>query len=168
DLLQWMCGPVTEVYGKFGVYAHQIEAEDKTAAVFTFANGALGTFTTTTAAYPGLDTELFVHGERGSIRCQGGLQMWRIRAETPEAEEAEEREMLALYGPKDKRSATVASDPFAGTGVLGHQAQIEDMVRAIREDTETAVPVESTRHTVEILNALYESGRRGHPVRLGS
>ena len=27
DLIQWLCGPVAEVYGKFGVYAHEIEAD---------------------------------------------------------------------------------------------------------------------------------------------
>jgi len=166
DILQWMCGPVVEVYGKYGVYAHEIEAEDKTAAVLTFANGAIGTLTTTTACYPGIDTEILIHGENGCIRTQGGLQMWRIRAETPEAEAEEERQMLALYGPSDKRDAGVSSDPFA-LATRGHRAQVEDMVCAIREDRDPAITAESARHTVEILNAVYESARLGRPVKLG-
>lgn len=167
DILQWMVGPVVEVYGKFGVYAHNIESEDKTAAVLTFANGAIGTLTTTTAAYPGCDNHYFIHGERGTIEFQGGLRLWRIRADSREAEAEEERQMMALYGPKEKRDVTIASDPFA-MATRGHLAHVEDMVQAIREDRDPAVTAESTRHTVEIMNAIYESGRTGKPVRLGA
>ncbi|MBI3944954.1 MAG: Gfo/Idh/MocA family oxidoreductase [Armatimonadetes bacterium] len=166
DLLQWMLGPVVEVYGKFGVYAHDIESEDKTAAVLAFANGAIGTLTTTTGAYPGSDNHQFIHGEKGTIEYQGGLKVWRIRADSREAEAEEERQMLALYGPKEKRDVTISSDPFAMSS-RGHMAQVEDLVRAIREDGEPTVTAEGTRHTVEIMNAIYESGRTGKPVRLG-
>lgn len=165
DLLQWLCGPVTEVYGKFGVFAHDIEAEDKTVAVLTFANGALGTLTTTTAAYPGFDTAVFIHGDKGAISCQNGLRVWRIQSETPEAEAEEERQMMALYGPKEERDTGVASDPFA-LGSLGHRGEVEDMVQAIREDRDPMITIDSARHTVQILNAIYESGRTGLPVRL--
>jgi len=165
DLIQWLCGPVAEVYGKFGVFAHEIEAEDKTVAVLVFRNGALGTLTTTTAAYPGLETELVIHGSKGSIVVRDNLQRWRIQGESREAEEQEEKEMLALYGPKGMRDASVSSDPFA-FATRGHLAQIEDMVQAIQEDREPLNPVATTRHTVEILNAIYESGRTGQVVRL--
>jgi predicted dehydrogenase len=165
DLLQWLCGPVAEVYGKFGVFAHEIETEDKTAAVLTFENGALGTLTTTTAAYPGLETEVMIHGSKGSIVVRDYLEHWRIEGESAEAEQEEERQMLATYGRKEQRDATVASDPFALPN-RGHKAEFEDLVRAIREDSEPTVPVASTRHTVAILNAIYESGRTNRPVRV--
>jgi predicted dehydrogenase len=165
DLIQWLCGPVSEVYGKFGVYAHQIETEDKTVAVLTFENGAIGTLTTTTAAYPGLETELVLHGTKGSIVVRDHLHHWRIQGESPEAEKEEERQMLAAYGPKGQRDATVASDPFA-FATSGHKAEIEDLVRAVREDREPTIPVASTRHTVAILNAIYESGRTNRPVKV--
>ena len=74
--------------------------------------------------------------------------------------------MLALYGPSDKRDAGVSSDPFA-LATRGHRAQVEDMVCAIREDRDPAITAESARHTVEILNAVYESARLGRPVKLG-
>ena len=99
DVLQWLGGPVVEVYGKFGVFAHEIESEDKTVAVLTFASGALGTLTTTTAAYPGLDRSIFVHGTRGSIVAEDDkLTRWRIMAETPDAEQEEEQKMLRQFG----------------------------------------------------------------------
>jgi predicted dehydrogenase len=106
-----------------------------------------------------------LHGSKGSVVVRDELHRWRIEGESREAEEQEEREMLAAYGPKGVRDSSVASDPFA-FATRGHLAQIEDMVNAIREDREPLNPVASTRHTVEILNAIYESGRTGKPVTL--
>jgi predicted dehydrogenase len=165
DLIQWLCGPVKEVYGHFGVFAHEIETEDKTAAVLVFANGALGTLTTTTAAYPGLETELVIHGTKGSIAVRDDLAHWRIQNESKEAEAEEERQMLAAYGPKGARDASVASDPFA-FATRGHLAQFEDILGAIREDREPRNTIASTRHTVQILEAIYESGRTRRAVQI--
>jgi UDP-N-acetyl-2-amino-2-deoxyglucuronate dehydrogenase len=167
DLLQWLGGPVVEVYGKFGRFAHDIETEDKTVAVLTFANGALGTLTTTTAAYPGLDRTIFLHGSKGSVVAEDDeLTRWIIQGETRDAEREEEARMLASFGKKGDRDATTASDPFA-FATRGHMAQFEAMADAIRNDTSPPNSIETTRHTVEILTAVYESGRTGKPVRLG-
>jgi predicted dehydrogenase len=152
----------------FGCFAHDIETEDKTVAVLTFASGALGTLTTTTAAYPGLDRTIFVHGSNGSIVAEDDLLVrWALRNDDPEAEKEEERRMLASFGKKGDRDVTTASDPFA-FATRGHMAQFEAMVEAIRGDTDPPNSIETTRHTVEILNAVYESGRSGQPVRLGT
>jgi UDP-N-acetyl-2-amino-2-deoxyglucuronate dehydrogenase len=167
DLLQWLAGPVAEVYGKFGVFAHDIETEDKTAAVLTFASGALGTLTTTTAAYPGLDRTVFIHGTKGSIVAEDDMLVrWRVESEDREAEEAEEKRMLASFGRKESRDAGVASDPFA-FATRGHLAQFEALAEVIRAGGELPNSIESSRHTVEIVNAIYESGRMNRPVRIG-
>lgn len=166
DLLQWLAGPVVEVYGKFGVFAHDIETEDKTVAVLTFANGALGTLTTTTAAYPGCDRTIFVHGQKGSFVSEDDqLTRWRIMGESPEAEKDEEKRMLAAFGRKGERDASVASDPFA-FATRGHLAQFESLVQAIRDDAPLPNTVASTRHTVQIMTSIFESGRTGKPVRI--
>jgi predicted dehydrogenase len=168
DVLQWLGGPVAEVYAKFGRFAHDIETEDKTVAVLTFASGALGTLTTTTAAYPGLDRTILVHGSNGSIVAEDDLLVrWALKNEDPEAEKDEERRMLASFGKKGEREGSTASDPFA-FATRGHLAQFEAMAEAIRTDTDPPNSIETTRHTVEILNAMYESGRTGQPVRLGA
>lgn len=167
DLLTWLAGPVTEVYGKFGVFAHDIEAEDKTVAVLTYASGALGTLTTTTAAYPGLDRSILIHGERGSVAIEDeSLIRWRFAGDSPEAEQEEEGRMLASYGRKGEQVAGVASDPFA-FATRGHVAQFEAMANALRTNTRPPNSIETARHTVEVLNAIYESGRTGRPVSLG-
>ncbi len=168
DILQWLGGPVTEVYGKFGVYLHEIESEDKTVAVLTFANGALGTLTTTTAAYPGLNRGILVHGTRGTFQIDDDkLKSWRVRGESPEAEQAEETRLMDTYGAKEQREKSTASDPFA-FATRGHLVQFEAMADAVRNDVDPPNTLETSRHTVEIFSAIYESGRTGKPVRLGS
>jgi predicted dehydrogenase len=168
DLMQWLAGPVVEAYGRFGRFAHAIESEDKTVAVLTFASGALGTLTTTTAAYPGLDRTLLVHGGRGSVVVEDDrLVRWRIEGEEPAAEEAEEQRMLAQFGAKEQGAVTPASDPFA-FATRGHLLQFEAMAAAVRSGTTPPNSIETTRHTIEILEAIYASARTGLPVRLGA
>ena len=168
DLLQWLGGRVVEVYGKFGVYTHPIETEDKTAAVLTFANGAIGTLTTSTAAYPGLDRTIMIHGQNGTIvAVDDELSRWRIRGESEDAEKQEESEMLAAHGPKTARDTSTASDPFA-FATRGHLAQFEAFAEALESGAPVPNSIETTRHTVEILTSIYESGRTGKPVRLAS
>lgn len=163
DLLQWLAGRVKSVYGAFGVFGHDIEAEDKAVAVLKFENGALGTLTTTTCAYPGLSQIAVIHGETGSLAWgEGHLTAWKIKGDNEKEEEAD---MLSLYGPKDKRGATTSSDPMA-VGSSGHVGMIEDMVECILEDKEPYITIESAKHAVEIMNAIYESGRTGKEVTI--
>src|SRR5205814_6473277 len=113
-----------------------------------------------------LDRSLMVHGTQGSVVAEDDLlTRWRIMGESPEAEKAEEAQMLASFGKKEHRDATVASDPFA-FATRGHMLQFETMAEAIRKDTDPPNSIETTRHTIEILNAVYESGRTNQPVRI--
>ncbi len=165
DLLQWVGGPVRSVFGAYGIFAHRIEAEDKAVAVLEFANGALGTLTTTTAAYPGSGRLFLVHGADGTItEVDDYLHAWKLR-DDPDG--AEERQLLGFYGRPDRRpeGATAASDPMA-VGASGHVFHIEDLVRAIRENRDPYVTVESALHAVEIINAIYASGRSGRKVEI--
>lgn len=166
DLVQWFGGRVVEVYGKFGVFAHDIETEDKTVAVLTFANGALGTLTTTTAAYPGLDRSILLHGQNGSILAEDDeLHRWRLKGESEAAEKEEESRMLAAHGPKGPRDSSTASDPFA-FATRGHLAQFEAFAHAMAAGAPIPNSIETARHTIEIMTAIYESGRTGSPVSL--
>lgn len=163
DLLQWFGGRVKSVFGAFGVFAHDISAEDKTVAVLKFENGALGTLMTSTCAYPGLSQQILIFGDKGTIsKDDEQLKTWKVRGEQEKEEEAE---MMNLYGPREKRGETTASDPMA-VGSSGHVGLIEDMVQAILEDKGTLITIESAKHAVEIVNAIYESGRTGKEVNI--
>ena len=165
DLIQWFMGPVASVYGVCGAFTHRIETEDKAAAILRFENGGIGTINTMTCAYPGLATELFIQGETGSIeKSDSFIRTWRLQGETKEAEEAEQAEVLAEFGTRDKR-ASLSSDPNA-LPFRGHRVQVEDMVQAIREGRAPTSTGEQARNAVAINLAIYESIRSGREVRV--
>ena len=162
DLLQWLAGPVEAVMGMFGIFAHQIEAEDQAVAQLRFQNGALGTLYTTTCCYPGYDQLLTIYGTEGSVLKQEGvLQTWKLM---DDEEGKEEGEMLGLYG--STQSGSGSADPMA-VSFDGHAQLVVDMVEALQEDREPMIGLESARHAVEIINAIYESGRTGKEVEVG-
>lgn len=154
DLLQWIMGPVESLYGYTATLVHaEIQVEDTAAACLRFANGALGTIEACTSARQGVSARLEIRGESGTIILEDGkITLWDVEG-TPQPEEE----------PTDFGSG--ASDPTAITS-LGHQAQINDMVRAIKEDRSPIVDGREARKAIEIVTAIYRSARTGEPIRL--
>lgn len=72
DLWQWLCGMPVKVSAKmqFGKY-HNIEVEDDVVATVEYANGAYGTFITSTADCPGTN-RLEITFDGGSLICEKG------------------------------------------------------------------------------------------------
>ncbi len=70
DLWQWICGMPVKVSAKmkFGQY-HNIEVEDDVVATVEYANGAMGSFITTTADSPGTN-RLEIVCDGGSMICE--------------------------------------------------------------------------------------------------
>src|SRR5207237_9057935 len=67
DLLVWFLGEPVEVFAWTGCLAHErIEVEDTAVATIRFAGGVLGVIQATTAAYPGMNARVQLHGDRGS------------------------------------------------------------------------------------------------------
>lgn len=164
DLLQWFMGPVESVIGYTGILAHKIETEDTGIAIVKFRNGAVGTILGTTCAYPGVATMVQLFGEKGSIISDNNkLKVWKMRKGTKEEEKEEEERMLKAYG--GLRVESGSADP-AAVAKEGHLIQIEDMVKAVRENRDPIITGEDARHAVEIILAIYESARTGKEVKL--
>lgn len=138
DLLQWFLGRPTAVYGRFGVYAHRnVETEDLAAAFVDFENGALGVILTTTTMPKGDTTTVEIHGDRGAILAGRGPAEWVLPDDAP-----------ALDVPPGPRNV------------------IEDALAVLNEGAEPACDGHEGRKSVELVCALYESGRRGEKVTL--
>lgn len=78
DLWQWFCGMPTRVraFCGFGRH-HDIEVEDDVTAYVEYANGATGTFITTTGEAPGTNW-MEISGDRGRLRMEGNsITFWR-------------------------------------------------------------------------------------------
>jgi len=152
DLMQWIMGPVSSVVGLTNVWSHNIETEDMGVALVKFRNGAFGTIVGSTSTYPGFGTTLDIHGVDGGI-CNNKCF---VRSETGEKEE------ISL---EKKKNDEGASDPLAISSNTTVQ-QIQDIIYAVRDDREPIVSAREARHAVEIINAIYESARKGKEVFL--
>ena len=155
DLLRWVAGPVARIFGYTDHLRREIEADDTTAAVARYANGAMGVIQAMTSIEPRMPDRLEYHGTKGSIQLSNyRISSWSVPgAEAwPEQVEAEEREILA-----SNRSLESA----------GHHAQIAEIVEAIRDGRPTAVSGEEGRDSLEVVLAIYESARTGKEIQLG-
>lgn len=160
DMMIFLGGRVKSVFAKYGVFTHDVEAEDNLSAVLTFESGVLGNLTTSTSAYPGLPGQYVVFGEKGSIHAdERGLLAWNIAGES---EEEESKKMLEEFGPEEEDLA-VASDPMA-VWSRGHIKLIADLASAIREGRDPLITLDLARHAPEVACAIYESGRTGKEV----
>ncbi len=161
DLLAWLMGDVAEVAAITDTLAHErIEVEDTGVAAVRFANGAIGTITATTSAFPGLLKKTEIHGDKGSaIVEQDSILLWTFADELPE-----DAETLEKFGAASATSGG-AADPKA-ISHRGHRLQLEDLIRSIESDTPPAVDGREGRKSVEIILAIYESSTSGKRVTL--
>ena len=120
DLLLWLLGDVVRVQARATTALHKIEAEDTVVATLEFANGALGTLQATTAAYPGYPRRVEITGSQGTVILEhdrivaADLHIPQPQSSTSKGDE--------------NRSASSA----AVTDIRGHQAVLEDFLRAIQ------------------------------------
>jgi predicted dehydrogenase len=179
DLLQWLAGGVQQLFAYTRTAAHErIEVEDVAAAALTFKNGAIGTLTATTAAYPGFPVRIDIYGTDGSAVIEGD----RLRSLVLKSGESYEGEAAAAHAVSVARGGTASvkdeaagrledkttasADPGAVWGDA-HRAQIDDFLAAVRDDRRPLIDGREGRRPLEIIQAVYQSARTGLPVTLG-
>ena len=166
DLLQWLMGPVRSVFAYTDTLVHHMETEDVAVAVLRFANGALGTIAATTGAYPGTGARIEIYGDKGSAVIEDDRLSYLHLAR-------DDHEEVGPYGAaREQRVHSAASagtsaaqDP-AALAIRSHALQIEDMMRAIREDGTPLLDGYAAKHPVEIILAVYESAHTHKEVTL--
>lgn len=161
DLLQWFMGPVASLQATTGMRGHErIEVEDTAVAVLRFENGALGVIEGTTSVYPGFLKRIEISGSRGSVILEEeDLKYWQF-----DEEQEEDARIRDSFLSKTKTGGG-ASDPSA-IGYHGHQAQFQDLCRAIDEGRTPLVDGPEARKSVQIILAIYESAKSGRRVDL--
>jgi predicted dehydrogenase len=167
DLLQYLMGPVESIYAHTATLAHKrIEVEDVAVASVKFKNGALGTITGTTSAYPGLSSRLEVFGTHGTAVIENDkLTNYYFRSAEEKGAMYGGEEAVNLAAEESFSDGSGASDPAAISG-YAHRMQILDMIHAICEDREPLVNGEEGLKPLEIILTIYKSAQTGQPVTL--
>lgn len=169
DLLSWFLGDAVETFAWADRLTHsQIEVEDTGVAAVRFASGALAVIDATTAAYPGLDSRLQVHGDLGSAVIEGNqLVYFHAGSDSPVGSD---------YGADGLNQAhrllshTVDGEPdeplTAGLSSAAHRVQYEDFLDAVQQGRQPLVTVDTATRTLTLIRGIYESARTGARINL--
>jgi UDP-N-acetyl-2-amino-2-deoxyglucuronate dehydrogenase len=156
DLLLWVFGDVSHVWGKAITALHEIEVEDTVVASLQFASGAIGTLEAATSCYPGFSRRIEVTWSQGTVVLEND----RIRS----ANLLTPVEDLCREQPESDDDERAASPIVSDT--RGHRAIIEDFIHAIATDGEPLCGGRQARRSVQLVNAIYESSRSGRAVAI--
>ena len=143
DLYVWFFGMPTKVLSMTDRFLHDIEVEDHGVGLFRHENGMIGTFITSTTAYPGFDPVFTIITEKGTIVMENGrITGWHIEdMENPSIE------------PEGALHSGAASAAVTDTAL--HEAIVEDFIDAVADDREPIVNGESARLTTELILQIY-------------
>ena len=154
DLLLWLFGGVTSVWGKAITALHEIEVEDTVVASFEFANGAIGNLEATTCAYPGSSRRIEMTWSQGTIAIEND-RISSVGLLAP---------VEGLSVEQTTREDNRAVSPIV-SGTRGHRAIIEDFLQAISSGRAPLCDGYQGRRSVQLVQAIYESSRSGRPVQ---
>jgi len=148
DLLLWLLGDVSRVQARTATQLHAIEAEDTATALLEFANGALGLFHATTAAYPGYPRRVEISGTAGTVILEHDQIIAADLRRAPDES--------ASTVPRDENQS--ASSPVV-SDFRGHQAVIEDFLLAIENNTRPACDGQEGRRSLALVEAIYRAAQ---------
>jgi UDP-N-acetyl-2-amino-2-deoxyglucuronate dehydrogenase len=152
DLLLWLMGDVERVYAKTLTTLHQIEVEDTVVATLEFRNDAVGTIEAGTSIYPGYKRRIEVTGSEGTIVMEHD-RIVAADLRTPDP---------TLVSQGESNTNASASSPIV-SDCSGHRRLIEDFLRAIETGRPPVCDGREGRHSVELIESIYESSRNGLP-----
>ena len=155
DLLLWLMGDVERVYARTVTALHDIEVEDTVVATLEFRNGAIGTLEAGTSIYPGYQRRAELTGSEGTIIMEHD-RIVAADLRTPDP---------SLISPSAGDKNASASSPIV-SDVSGHRRLIEDFLRAIENNGRPVCDGRDGKRSVGLIEAIYESSRRGLPVRI--
>lgn len=165
DLLQYIMGPVDEIFAYCTTRAHKnIEVEDIGIASVKFKSGAVGMIEGNTAAFPGYCTRLDVYGSDGSvILVNDKILNWNLKCDGVTEDD------FGSNAGEEEYQRTGAIKGWASTpGVwhTSHKRQIKDVIDSVKEGRPPKITGEEGIKPLAIILAIYESAKTGKPVKL--
>ena len=171
DLLQWFMGPIAEVQAYWSNLNHPyIEVEDTAVASILFGNGALGSILVSNSQKPGIYAKVHVHGRAGAsagVQTDGGAM---FIAGMSGIAEPPVNDLWTIPGEEGQLTRWKTEDEGFFRSIEAterfHALQFADFAAAIATGGPPAVDGLEGRKTVELIEAIYRSGRERKPVRL--
>lgn len=153
DLLNWLLGPVDEVFAYSATALHNIEYEDVCVCSLKFKSGMLGTIEAAVTLYPeNLEESISIFGSHGTAVLGGKslsrIQEWKF-SRFSDAEAKIQADQL-----------NNESDP------AGHKEIIEDFIRAITLNQEPLVSGEEAMKVLYLIKGIYQSTKANQPVKI--
>ena len=159
DLWQWICGmPVkVDAHMHFGKW-HDIEVEDDVTAYVEYANGATGTFITTTGDAPGTN-RFEITLDKGKLVAENGkLTLWELDTSEPEFTKAN----TSPFGAPNVTEIEVETDGQS----TQHAGVLNAFAAAILRDEPMTAPGEEGIFGLTLSNAMHLSAWLGKDVTL--
>ncbi len=160
DLWQWICGMPTSVTAFCDVAKyHHIEVEDDVTVFTRYANGATGTFITSTGECPGTN-RLEISGDRGKLVLEDGkLKWWRLNRA--------EREICFTEQHGFVQPQTDYEEILPDTPETAHAGILQNFTNAILKGEALLAPGIEGINELTISNAAYLSAwKGGAPVQI--
>lgn len=170
DILQWLMGPVDELFGYWANLNHPyIEVEDTAVAVLRFKNNGMGNIIVSNSQNPALYGKVHIHGSNGAsvgVQTDGGAMFIAGMSGITEPPvndiwTAKGEEMMLEQWKQEDTEFFNSIDPMQ----YFHERQNENFLQAIMRDTKPLIDGEEGRITVEIFTAIYRSNRDKKPVK---
>lgn len=157
DLLLYFMGDVKSVSAKCRTLFHrQIETEDTGIANLEFESGALGAIEGTTAAYPGLYTELSLFCENGTAAIRNDeLLFYRLKS-------GEDKEFEGLLNP-EKANRFNQSPEISDAS---HRRQYEDFIDSVLSCREPSVTGEEALKSLKVIKSIYRASQEKKEISL--
>lgn len=148
DILQYLIGPVSEVFGYWQLGAlHKIESEDVICAVMRYQSGATGVFQASTAFWPGYTERIELHGTKGTAIISGDrLTAWDVKDDAGDP------------APVQTDVASGSSDPMA-ISLEPFERQFLDFGEAVKNRTRPLSAGEDGLQALDLVTTIYDSCR---------
>ncbi len=153
DLLNWLVGPVDEVFAYGATRLHNIEYEDVCVCTLKLKNGALATLEAAVTLYPeNLEESLAIFGTKGTA-VLGGKTLSKIK-------EWKFSCISEVVAKSQIERLNNSSD------ITGHKEIIEDFVKAVTENQEPLVSGKEALKALYLIKAIYQSISTNQPVKV--
>jgi len=159
DIFMLLAGLPKKVEAKTRTKLHKIEVEDEASAFLEYKNGAWGYYYTTTCE-AGATFYLEIVGDKGKIMLRGNELIFLTFSSPVSEFTFKAPDMWASLQVNPEKVEIPTNVP------IGHSVIIKNFARAILYNEPLISPGEEGLKSVEFINAIILSGKKGKPVEI--